>query len=115
MGAILRLEPEHWLDPTTQLRLAAGVTTYADSQTAWEFANALGLIAIAKAELEIDGKTVETIDGDFAAVYSALWPDYNQQVGMAYDAYGYIPIQTLRSLSPYHRMLADAPKNPYAN
>lgn len=100
MGAILQLEPEHWLDATTQLQLAAGVTAYADPQTAWEFANALGLVAIAKAELEIDGKTVETIDGDFSAVYSALWADYNQQVSMAYDAYGYVPIQTLRGLPP---------------
>lgn len=100
MGAILQLEPEHWLDPTTQLQLAAGTTAYTNPAQAWEFANALGLVAIAKAELEIDGKTVETIDGDFSSVYSTLWADYNQQVSTAYDAYGYVPIQTLRGLPP---------------
>ncbi len=100
MGAVLQLEPEHWLDPTTQLQLGAGTTTYADPTTAWEFANSLGSVAVAKAELEIDGKTVETIDGDFTNVFAALSSDFNAQVGMSYDAYGRVPIPTLRGLPP---------------
>lgn len=100
-GAVLELKLAHWLDSGTLNRLAAGVYTYADPSGAgaWEYANSLGTICIAKAELEIDGVTVETIDGDFIDVFSRLFGDYNTQVGVAYDHIARLPIPTLRGLA----------------
>jgi len=98
-GTVLQLQLGHWLDATTILQLAAGVVDYTDPQTAWEYANSLGSICIAKADLEIDGVTVESIDGDWIHVFSLLWSDYNTQVGVAYNAIGRIPISTLRTIA----------------
>ena len=97
-GAALQVNLAHWLDATTLLQLAAGTTAYTDPQTAWEYANSLGTALIAKAELEINGVTVETIDGDFANVFSLLWSDLNTQVGTA-DAFGRLPIAYLRQIA----------------
>lgn len=99
-GAVLQLQLGHWLNATTLLQLAAGTTAYTDPSGAWEYANSLGTAAIAKAELEIDGVTIETIDGDWIAMVSALFSDYNTQVGISYDALGRVPIPTLRGLGP---------------
>jgi len=99
-GAFLEIKLGHWLDITTLNGLAGGTWTYvAPQDDGWEYANSLGSACIAKAELEIDGKTVETIDGDFADVFGNVFRDYNTQVGIAYDHSGKIPIQTLKNLS----------------
>lgn len=89
-GTVLQIHLDHWLDAQTQLLLAAGRITYADPGLAWEYANSLGTSIIAQAELEIDGKTIETLDGDFINVFANLFPDYNTQVGVAYDHLGRI-------------------------
>lgn len=99
-GAVLQLQLGHWLDATTLLALAGGQAAYTDPSGAWEYANCLGTAAIAKAELEIDGVTIETIDGDWIDVVSRLFADYNTQVGISYDALGRVPIATLRGLAP---------------
>jgi Large eukaryotic DNA virus major capsid protein/Major capsid protein N-terminus len=99
-GAFLEIKLGHWLDTTTLNGLAGGTWTYVNPITdGWEYANSLGTACIAQAELEIDGKTVETIDGDFADVFGNVFPDYNCEVGVAYDHAGKIPRQTLRNLS----------------
>jgi hypothetical protein len=85
LGTALQIRLDHWLDPQSQQLYAAGQLTYDNSGTAWEYANSLGTAIIQQAELEIDGKTVETIDGDFVNVYSILFAEFNQQYGMAYD------------------------------
>lgn len=95
LGTALQIRLDHWLDPQTQLLVQSEQLTYDNSGTAWEYANSLGTAIIQQAELEIDGKTVETIDGDFINVYSLLFADYNQQYGMAYDHYGRIPTTRL--------------------
>jgi hypothetical protein len=97
-GTMLQMDLGHWLDRTTLLNLAAGQAAYADPQTAWEYANALGLCAVAQAELEINGVTVETLDGDFMNVFSLLWGDLNTQVG-TYDSVGKLPIAMLRQIA----------------
>jgi len=94
-GTALQIRLGHWLDPQTQLLYEAGKITYDNSGTAWEYANSLGTAIIQQAELEIDGKTVETIDGDFINVFSTLFADYNQQIGLAYDHHGRLPRATL--------------------
>lgn len=89
-GAALQIRLDHWLDAQSQLQLQCGSYTYVDPQTAWTYANALGLTILKEAELEIDGQTIETIDGDFINAFSLLFRDYNSQFGTSYDAFGRI-------------------------
>jgi hypothetical protein len=96
-GTALQIRLDHWLDAQTQLLLAAGRIRYSEPGTAWEYANGLGASIVARAELEIDGDTVETLDGDFINTFAALFPDYNTQVGVAYDHLGRISIPRLLS------------------
>jgi hypothetical protein len=98
-GAALEIKLGHWLDSITLNDLEAGRITYTDVTAAWEYANSLGSACVSSAELEIDGKTVETIDGDFIHVFTTLFGDYNAQVGVAYDHLGKLPIQTLRNMA----------------
>jgi hypothetical protein len=98
-GAALQIKLRHWLDASTLLQLEAGDLRYADVATAWEYANSLGSSIIEKAELEVDGKTLETIDGDFISVCSLLFPDYNTQFGIAYDHLGRLSVPALRALT----------------
>jgi len=97
--AVLQIKLRHWLDASTLLRLDAGDITYQDVSTAWEYANSLGTAIIAKAELEVDGKTLETIDGDFISVAALLFPDYNTQFGIAYDHLGRLSVPALTGLT----------------
>jgi hypothetical protein len=99
-GAFLEIKLGHWLDAGTLNRLAAGLYTYTDVGSAWEYANSLGSCILQTAELEIDGKTVETIDGDFINLFCLLYSDYNTQVGIAYDHLGRVPVKTLITLPP---------------
>ena len=101
LGTALQIRLDHWLDAQTQNMYAAGKLQYATQPLAWEYANSLGTSIIQLAELEIDGKTVETIDGDFIHTFSALYPEFNTQVGVAYDHLG--QMSTQRLLSPGRR------------
>lgn len=95
LGCALQIRLSHWLDMTTQLLLASGNYTYVNPSTAWFYANSLGSAIIEKAELEIDGKTVEEIDGDFINVFSLLFPDLNSQIGVGTDHLGRVSIPHL--------------------
>jgi hypothetical protein len=97
-GTAIQLRLNHWLDSQTRLLLEAGLIRSTDGSGAWEWANSLGTAIIQEAELEIDGQTIETIDGDFIDVFSRLFSDYNAQVGIAYDAAGRISLQRLHDL-----------------
>ena len=99
LGTALQIRLDHWLDPQTQNMYMAGKLTYQDRASAWEYANSLGTAIIQQAELEIDGKTIETIDGDFIQTFSALFPEYNNQFGIAYDHLGQTSITRLLSTS----------------
>jgi hypothetical protein len=97
-GAALQIRLGHWLDAQTQLLVAAGLSQDTDTSGSWEYANSLGSVIIQEAELEIDGQTIETIDGDFINVVTRLFPDYNAQFGISYDHLGKISLQRLRDL-----------------
>jgi Large eukaryotic DNA virus major capsid protein/Major capsid protein N-terminus len=84
LGASLQLQLTSWFDITTVLNLQSGNYTYSNAQTAWQYANALGAILIQSAELEVDGDTIEQIDGDFTYVCQ-LFTDANMQFGLASD------------------------------
>jgi len=97
LGTVLQIQLDHWLDTQSLNMYQAGKLTYGPQQrpTALEYANSLGTSIIQTAELEIDGKTIETIDGDFIHVFSTLFPDFNTQVGVAYDHLGQVSIKRL--------------------
>ena len=97
LGTALQIQLDHWLDLQSRNMYMAGKLAYpsATVPTAWEYANSLGTSIIQQAELEIDGKTIETIDGDFIHVFTALFGDYNSQVGIAYDHLGQVSVKRL--------------------
>lgn len=95
LGTALQIRLGHWLDAQTQNMYEAGKLSYKDRGEAWEYANSLGTAIIQLAELEIDGKTIEMIDGDFISVFNTLFPNYNAQVGIAYDHIGKTSIKRL--------------------
>lgn len=94
-GAVLQLRLSSWLPQQTQNLLLAEQLSYTNPQTAWEYANSLGTAIIKEAELEIDGDSIEKIDGDFTNVVSALFQDLNGQFGVGYDSYGRISVARL--------------------
>lgn len=84
-GAAIQIQLGHWFDPQTQLFLRSRRYTYNDPSGAWLYANSIGSVLIEKAELEIDGKTIEEFDGDFINMFGVLFPDLNTQFGAAID------------------------------
>jgi hypothetical protein len=99
-GAAIQVSLNHWLDLTTLTNIAGLNYTYSNVDTAWFFANSLGSSLIEKAELEIDGVTIEEIDGDFIYLYSSLFNDLNCQFGISTDSLGSVSIPDLLSWNP---------------
>ena len=100
LASMIQINLSHWFDLTTQLNVTTGAYTYTNVDTAFFFANSLGSSIIEKAELELEGITVETIDGDFIYTYSALNSDLNYQFGMANDSFGIQSIPDLLQCNP---------------
>lgn len=102
LGAMLQIQLSSWLDLTTILRIQMKELVYVDPTVAWFYANALGLIIIQKVELEIDGVTIESVDGDFSTIFSLLFQDLNAQFGIA-EHTGVLSMQRLLEW-PSHRV-----------
>jgi hypothetical protein len=100
LGALIQINLSHWFDLTTQLNITTGEYTYTNPDTAFFFANSLGSSIIEKAELELEGVTIETIDSDFIYTYSALNSDLNYQFGVANDSFGAVTIPDLLKWDP---------------
>jgi hypothetical protein len=95
-GMAIQIRLTHWLDPTSAAALAGDLVTHAEDQGLWwQFINNLGANILASAELEVDGVSIETLDGDFIHIHNSLFPDVNAQFGMATDQVGYRPIKSL--------------------
>jgi hypothetical protein len=95
-GMAIQIRLAHWLDPATLLAIQGGSKTYWDpDKKVWQYANNLGAVAVASAELEVDGVTIETLDGDFIQIYNTLFPDLNAQFGVATDSVGLRPIRDM--------------------
>ena len=97
LGTSVHVQLNHWLNLTTLLELESGSRTYVNPQEAYFFANSMGTVLIEKAELEVDGVTLESIDGDFIFVYSLLFADVNKQFGVANDALGHKSMTDIQS------------------
>jgi hypothetical protein len=91
-GALLQIDLGHWIDDATLLRLESGAYTYASDQPIWAYVNSLGTAIIQSAEFEVNEQTLERIDGDFIFTSSILFPDVNQQFGLAIDGIGLRPL-----------------------
>ena len=102
LATCLQIELGHWLDDTTICRLQTGQYAYASGQTVWNYANSLGTVIIEKAELEVNGVTIESIDGEFINVHGLLGRDIQTQYGISVDGLGRYPFPyTPRSASPF--------------
>jgi hypothetical protein len=78
----LRIKPTHWLPANAYSHLYVKKDwQYIDSTREWTWAKSLGSVAIAKAELEIDGVTVEQWSGDWISVWSRLAMDCGKGIG----------------------------------
>ena len=100
LGTAVQIKLSHWLDLTTQVLIASNKLTYDNPSDAYFFANSLGSALIEKAELEIDGVTIETLDGDFIYVNSSLTYDLNSQFGVSTDSLGKVSIPDLLAWNP---------------
>ncbi len=101
LGAVLQLQLTSWFDVTTVLNLQSQKLQYQTPSEAWYYANAMGQILLEKVELEIDGTTIETVDGDLATAFSVLYPDLNTQVGPGIDHLGVAPLSQLLNWPQY--------------
>jgi hypothetical protein len=103
-GTSVQVKLNHWLDLTTQLNISTGAYKYDNPSSTipspFFFANSIGSILIEKAELEIEGVTIETIDGDFIYTYGRLTTNLNQQYGFANDSLGLVSIPDLLAWDP---------------
>ena len=101
LGGVLQLQLSSWLDPATVLNLQSQKYQYQTPSEAWYYANAIGQILLQKVELEIDGSTIEMVDGDFATMFSLLYPDLNTQVGPGNDHLGVASLQQILNWPQY--------------
>ena len=101
LGAVLQLQLSSWFDLTTVLNLQSQKLEYQTPSEAWFYANAIGQILLQKVELEVDGSTIETVDGDLATAFSVLYPDLNTQVGPGVDHLGIAPLSQLLTWPQY--------------
>ena len=95
LSTVLQVGLGHWLDDTSILRFASTRYTYPTDSDPWYYASSLGSVLLQQAELEIDGQTIETIDGDFVNVCSLLLQDVNTQFGFSVDGFGRTPFAEL--------------------
>lgn len=99
-STVLQIELGHWFNETDQLRFASGRYTFQQNQDPFYYANGLGACLLQQAELEIDGTTIETVDGDFLNLSSLLLQDVNTQYGFSVDGLGRRPFSTLGQITP---------------
>lgn len=70
----LRLKPLSWLSRVAQARIGPEIGDWVilDPDNAWVWANSLGTIAIERAEMEVDGVTIESFSGDWINVQTKV-------------------------------------------
>lgn len=98
----IQIQLDHWLQSPDIYKFLAGIYTYTDPSGAWTWANALGTVLVERAYIMINDTTIETVDSQFASIFSSLWPNINTQFGLGYDAYGNNPdVRTINPNRPY--------------
>jgi hypothetical protein len=101
LGTVLQVKLSHWFPPHILQRLQAQTLAVqkTDLGNTWYYANSIGSLLVARAELEIGDTTIETIDSDSISVVNTLWPTLNTGFGIATDGYGRAPSNFLEQLS----------------
>ena len=81
----LRLKPMSWLPGNTAERIGPNIADLVplDEANFWIWSQSLGTIAIEKAEMEVDGVTIESFSGDWINVWNKTRHSSTQ--GVAYD------------------------------
>lgn len=77
-----------WLQATDVLKFLAGEYTFADAGQAWTWANAISNILIERAYIQIGDTIIEQMDTIGASIFFSLFPNINEQFGIAIDAQG---------------------------
>ncbi len=77
-----------WLKSSDALKFIAGEYTFANSGEAWTWANAISNILIENAYLQIGDTILERTDTIGASIFFSLFPNINEQFGIATDAQG---------------------------
>ncbi len=77
-----------WLQATDVLKFLAGEYTFANSGEAWTWANAISNILIERAYIQIGDTIIEQMDTVGASIFFSLFPNINEQFGIATDAQG---------------------------
>jgi hypothetical protein len=77
-----------WLQATDVLKFLSGEYTFANSGEAWTWANAISNILIERAYIQIGDTIIEQMDTVGASIFFSLFPNINEQFGIAVDAQG---------------------------
>ena len=93
-SVFVQVRLQHWLPPQILAGLRSGQISYKDPSQEFVWANSLGTTLIRSAQLEVGDQILETVDGDFANIYSQLFQNKNTQVGISLDSLGRYPIST---------------------
>jgi len=75
---ILRLKPTSWLSPDSQKHLGTELNDWLpipNDNDFWIWANNLGIAAIERAEMELDGVTIEEFSGDWLNMWAKCFRD----------------------------------------
>jgi hypothetical protein len=89
LSVLVQVQLQHWLSPQIVAGLRDGSIQYVDAaKDAYVWGPSLGTSLIERAELEVGDQVLEQVDGDFANIFSRLFPDMNSQLGIATDALG---------------------------
>ncbi len=104
MACAIQVKLSHWLPNWIQALLRTGQFEYENPNDAWFWANSIGTSFIQDAELLLEDQTLERVSGDFARVFSFLFPDLNTSVGIGVDAYGFASMDELKNWNPAQSM-----------
>ena len=77
-----------WLHSTDVLKFLGGEYTFANEGEAWTWANAIANILIERAYIQIGDTIIEQLDTIGSSIFFSLFPNINEQFGIAADAQG---------------------------
>jgi hypothetical protein len=97
----LRLKPASWLTPEAYAHMGPDYLDWVptDQNDFWIWANSLGTAAIAKAEMEVDGITIEEFSGDWMNVWNKAAHTASRASGYDDSMYASYAQQTIQN---YH-------------
>ncbi len=112
---MLQIKLDHWLPITAMSRLLRGeITTSADHMDEyWTYANSIGSAIIEYADFIVKDQTLERITGEFIRVFYNTHTDLHQLSTLSADAFGSVPVASLRVEDGSVYQTAFHPRRPY--